>query len=135
MLPAGGAGKPARRDVRCDLRTVRRGLAWRGRRAVRRRRCCAGPGVTQPTRAVADESDDVVEGWVVAQFDVVVAGDVEGFPDAGEDFGLLDGVDAEVGLEVEFQVEHVRRVAGLVGDDFEHLVGDRVAHRGRGGRG
>ncbi len=76
---------------------------------------------------------DVGERRVVAEFEVVVAGDVVGLADAGEDFGLLDGVDAEVGFEVEFGVEQVGGVAGLLGDDLQHARGDRVlaARRGR----
>ena len=38
--------------------------------------------------------------------------------DLAEDFDLLDGVDAQVGLEVEFVLEHVGGVSGLLGDDF-----------------
>ena len=38
-------------------------------------------------------------------------------PDGGEHLGLLDGVDAEVGFEVEVEVEQFGRVAGQVGDD------------------
>ena len=45
----------------------------------------------------------------------------------GEDLGLLDRVDAEVGLEVEVGVEQVGGVAGHLGDDLgddgEHGVG------------
>ncbi len=78
--------------------------------------------------------DDVVEGGVVAEFEVVVAGDVPGFADGGEDFGLLDGVDAQVGFEVEVGVQEVGGVAGLLGDDGQDAVEDRVAARGGGGR-
>ena len=39
-----------------------------------------------------------------------------------ERLGLLHRVHAEVGLEVEVEIEHVRRVAGLLGDDRQHTV-------------
>ncbi len=84
---------------------------------------------------VADELGDVVEGGVVAEFEVVVAGDVLGFADGGEDFGLLDGVDAQVGFEVEVGVQEVGGVAGLLGDDGQDAVEDRVAGGGGGRRG
>ena len=70
--------------------------------------------------AVADEADDVVEGRVVAQFQRVVAGDPVGLADLGEQFGLFDGVDAQVGFQVEVQVEQFGRVAGLLGDQRHH---------------
>ena len=74
------------------------------------------------------------EGGVVAEFECVVAFDAPGLADGGEDLGLLDGVDAEVGFEVEVHVEHVFGVAGLLGDDREHAGGDVVGCRGRRGR-
>ena len=71
--------------------------------------------------AVADEADDVGEGGVVAEFELVVAFDAVVLADGGEHFGLFDGVDAEVGFEVEVEGEHVGRVAGLVGDQGEDV--------------
>ena len=78
----------------------------------------------------------MVEGRVVAQLERVVALDPVGLADRGEDLGLLDGVDPEVGLEVEVHVEQVGRIAGLLGDDRQHPLLDLVAAGGRGlGRG
>ena len=54
----------------------------------------------------------------------VVAFDPEAFADGGEHLGLLDGVDAEVGFEVEIGVQHVGRVAGRVGHQGDDLGGD-----------
>ena len=65
------------------------------------------------------------EGGEVAQFEVGVAVDVEVVADGGEQFGLFDGVDAEVGFEVEVDVEHVGGVAGLLGDECEHGLARR----------
>ena len=84
---------------------------------LRRSRRIAGPSLG---RAVADEADDVVEGRVVAQLERVVACDPVGLADLGEQLGLLDRVDAEVGLQVEVQVEQFGRVAGLLGDQRHH---------------
>ncbi len=68
----------------------------------------------------------MLEGRVVAELEFVVAFDVVGGADGGEEFGLFDGVDAEVGFEVEVEVEHVGWVAGLFGDESEDGGGDVV---------
>ena len=49
----------------------------------------------------------MVQGRELAQLEVVVADEVPLGADGGEDLGLLDGVDTEVGLEVEVGVEQV----------------------------
>ena len=69
-----------------------------------------------------DEGDHVAQGGVVAQGQAVVAFDVVGGSDGGEGLGLLHGVDAEVGFEVEVEVEQVGGVAGLFGHDRQHLL-------------
>ena len=132
-----------REDARGDLLLA--GWGRRPRRPGRPRR--RGPGrPPRPARrrrgrgggSLVDEPDDVVEGRVVAQLQAVVAGDPVGLADRREHLGLLDGVDPEVGLEVEVQVEQVGRVAGLLGDDREDAGGDLLlAGWGRrlGGRG
>ena len=71
----------------------------------------------------------MAQGGVVAELEGVVAGDAVALADGGEHLGLLDGVDAEVGFEVEVGVEHVGRVAGLRGDDLEDRGGDVVGRR------
>ena len=81
--------------------------------------------------AVADEADDVVDGRVVAEFEFVVVVDAVFLADGGEQFGLFDGVDAEVGFEVEVDGEHLGRVAGLFGDEGDDACGDRVDRRCR----
>ena len=79
--------------------------------------------------AFAHEADDRAECWVVAQLQVVAARDVEGGTDRLEGLGLLDGVDAQVGLHVEIEVEHLHRIAGLGGHDGQHLVSDGIDRR------
>ena len=50
----------------------------------------------------------------------------------GEDFDAFDRIDPEVGVEPHVRFEHLRGVAGLLGDDFEQFslktarVGDRL---------
>ena len=82
-----------------------------------------------------DEADDVGQRRVVAQLQRVVALDPVGLADRGEHLGLLDRVDPEVGLEVEVQVEHLGRVAGLLGDDREHPLPRRRRRARPGGSG
>ena len=84
--------------------------------------------------ALVDEGDDVVQGRVVAQLQRVVALDPVGLADRGEDLGLLDRVDPEVGLEVEVHVEQVGRVAGLLGDDRQDPLLDAAVRRGAAAR-
>ena len=108
-------------DGRCSGCGLGFGFGGRlGRRAGLARRC-----------AVVDEGDDVAERRVVAQLDGVVAFDPEAFADGGEHLGLLDRVDAEVGFEVEIDVEHVGRVAGRVGHQGDDLGGDIAPLAGR----
>ena len=78
---------------------------------------------------VADPGEDVGEGGEVAQFDRVVAGDAVMLADGGEDLGLFDGVHAEVGFQVEVDVEQVGWIPGLFGDDAHHGVGELVSRR------
>ena len=135
-----------RKDPRQD--NVRGGGRWgrgrdggrgddRGRRGRRARDDRSGrTGLRQVGPAVVDELDDVTEGRVVAQLAVVVARDPPLLAHRGEELGLLDRVDAEVRLEVELRVEHLGRVARLVGDDRQDPRQDRVGSGGRsGGRG
>ena len=118
-----GAGRAAARCRRWRPARVGAGAGAR-RRGV--------GGAARPAWcAVFDEADDVAQGGVVAQVEGVVAGDAVALADGGEHLGLFDGVDAEVGFEVEVGVEHVGRVAGLGGDDLQDRGGD-VLTRGRG---
>ena len=71
------------------------------------------------------------QGRVVAQLQRVVALDPVGLADRGEDLGLLDRVDPQVGLEVEVHVEQVGRIAGLLGDDLQHPLLDAAGRAGR----
>ena len=108
-----------------------RGLVRAGRRRSegglgRRRRRALGP-----RQALLHEADGVGEGRIVAQLERLVARDAPGLADGREGLGLLHGVDAEVGLEVEVEVEHVGRVARLLGHDREHPLADRRVFRGR----
>ena len=66
-----------------------------------RRRCGGVRSRTKPTTWF--------EGGVVAELEFVVAFDAVFLADGGEELGLLDGVDAEVGFEVEVHVEQVWR--------------------------
>jgi hypothetical protein len=55
----------------------------------------------------ADPPGDVLDRREIAQLHRVVTLDVVVLADGGEDLGLLDGVDAEVGFEVKLGVQEV----------------------------
>ena len=74
----------------------------------------------------------MVEGRVVAELELVVAFDAVFLADGGEQFGLFDGVDAEVGFEVEVEGEHLGGVAGLFGDEGDDACGDGVDRHAAG---
>ena len=63
---------------------------------------------------------------IIAQLQVVAARDVKCLPDGEEGFGLFHRVDAQVGLHVEVELQHLHRVAGLRGDDGKDFVGDGI---------
>ena len=65
------------------------------------------------------------EGGEVAEPEVLVALDAELRAYGGEDFGLLNGVDAQVGFQIEIEVEQFGRVAGHVRDDPDDLADHR----------
>ena len=48
----------------------------------------------------------------------------KGFLKGGQDLDPLDGIDAEVGVEVHGDIEHINRVARLFGDDAQHNLRD-----------
>ena len=58
---------------------------------------------------------------VVAQLQIVLASNAEGLAYRRKHLGLLDRIDAKIRFEVEIRIQHVPRVAGLVGHDAEDL--------------
>ncbi len=95
------------------------GRGWHGRTGCRSGR---GGRSGQVGSLVPHETDDGLQRGVVAELGRVVAGNVIRLTNAGEDLGLLDGVDAEVGLQIEVERQHVRRVARLFGDQCQHAL-------------
>ena len=95
-------------------RRLRGGRAWRGR--------LVGP-------ALAHEANNVLQCWELAEPEVLIAGNVVVPSDLGEYLGLFDRVDAEVGLEIEVESQHVGRVVGLLSHDADHLCLDVVGGR------
>ena len=78
----------------------------------------------------AHEPDHFLQRGVVAQLQVVAAGDVKGGADGGKRFRLLYCVNSQVRFQVQVQIEHVRGVAGLFGDNGYHLRRDGIASVG-----
>ena len=72
------------------------------------------------------EPDHTLQRRVVAQAQALLLRNVEGIAHGLEGLGLLHRVDAQVRLQVQVQIQHVLRVAGLLGHDAQHLAGDGV---------
>ena len=72
----------------------------------------ARPGQVRPI--LVHEPDHVRQGWIIAQFAVFITRDAVDLANRREQFRLFYGVDTEVGLEIEIQVQHVFRIAGLL---------------------
>ncbi len=49
----------------------------------------------------------------------LLEGDVEVFPQLAEEFGLFDRIDAEIGLHVEVEFEHLLGIPRLLDDERE----------------
>ncbi len=84
-------------------------------------------GATEPARSgrfSIDEANHVRQRGIVAQLAVLVARNVVDLANGREHFRLLDGVDAEVGFEIEIEVEHVGGIAGLL----HHQRQDALLH-------
>ena len=79
---------------------------------------------------------DLAQGVVVLELQRLVEGDAEHLAQFAEEFGLFDGVNAEVGFHVQVGFEHLGGVAGLLRDDGRHLLQGTVLVPGdRGGLG
>ena len=63
---------------------------------------------------------------IVAQLAILVARDVVDFADGGKHLCLLDGVDAEIGFEIEIQIQHIFGIAGLLYRQSQDALFDRV---------
>ena len=66
------------------------------------------------------------QGRDIAQLEVLVARDVVNLADGGEHLRLLDSVDAEIGFEIQIQVQHVFRIAGLFDDQGQNAFLDGI---------
>ena len=80
-------------------------------------------------KGIVDKANDLGQRVIVAQLQIITAWDVVGLADCGQDFGLLHRVDAQVGFQIEFQVQHLGRVARLLADQSQHALGDGIGTR------
>ena len=71
------------------------------------------------------EPNHMRQGRIVAQLAVLVARNVVDLADGREHFCLLDGVHAEIGFQIEIDIQHVLRIAGLL----DHQGKDAFLHR------
>ena len=62
----------------------------------------------------------------VTQLEILIARNVVCSPYGRKHLRLLDGVNTEVGFQVEVKVEHVHGVAGFLGYDLQNFVLDGV---------
>ena len=81
------------------------------------RRGLGGGSRVFPGRFLGNIVAQLGDGVEIAQFKVFGDLEAEALGDLAEDFDLLDGVDAQIGLQVEGVFEHVGGIAGLLGDD------------------
>ncbi len=64
--------------------------------------------------AIINKLDDVFEGREVTQFEIFFAWNVIGAADGRKHFGLFDRVHAQVSFQIQVQIEHIHRIAGLL---------------------
>ena len=76
------------------------------------------------------EANHAGQGGVIAQADTLLQRDVERLAHRREGLGLFDGIDAQVGFEVEVEFEHVLWIAGLGGDEGQDLGDDGIGGGG-----
>ena len=72
---------------------------------------------------------------IVGKLQVVLLGYPERRPHLAEHLRLLHGVDAQVRLQVQVQLQHLRRIAGLLRHDGENLLPYLLGTRNRSSRG
>ena len=75
------------------------------------------------------------ERRIVAQLEVVLAGNAKGLAHHRKHLGLLDRIDAQIGFQIEIELQHVARIPGLLRHDGQHLLHDGVRGSGNNGRG
>ena len=90
-------------------------------------RCGGWRRARQVRPLLVHEPDDMRQRRIVAQLAVLVARDVVDLADGGEHLRLLDGVDAEVGFEIEVEIQHVLRIAGLLDHKRQNAFLHRIA--------
>src|SRR5579872_1676467 len=73
--------------------------------------------------------NDMSKGREIPQLEILIPWNIVGSTNGGEHLGLLDGVDTEVGFQVEIKIKHVLRVSGFFGDNRENFHLDRVFDR------
>ena len=142
LVENGFAGSRGRRSRDRHRSRSRNRRSWkRGRRGRERRwwgwgqsRSAQSGRRSRSPLALLHVANHVAEGRIIAQLQVVLARNAEGLAHHREHFGLLDRVDAQIGFQIEIWIQHVARVASLLGDDTQNLLKDRFSStRGRGG--
>ena len=93
----------------------------------------------------------MADSRIIFQLDAFLLGNTVMFAHSGKQFGLFDGVNAQIGFHIQIQIQHIFRIAGLFGHHshnfithlgrvqfarrrFRRRLGRRSRHRGNLGR-
>ncbi len=90
-----------------------------------------GTAALDPRGPIVRELDHMRQGWKIAQLHIFVARNVVCSSHGRKHLRLFDGVDAQVGFQVEIQVQHVFGISGLFSHDLENHLLDGIIGIGR----
>ncbi|MCG3121495.1 MAG: hypothetical protein ALAOOOJD_04613 [bacterium] len=71
--------------------------------------------------AIINKFNRVCQCWKIAQLQRIIAWNVIRGANRRKHFRLLDGVDAEISLQIQFEIEHLDGIAGLCGNELQHF--------------
>ena len=142
--PARRAARPA--SARAATATAACCGSAAGTRAASRHRDGLGDRGPALDRRAPEKLQHVPQRREIVQGEIFRRRHVEVFPQFAEELGLLDAVDAQVGLQVGVQLDHLARIAGLLHNEvnqerFQFRAGRQVGrttrlrrgHHGHGG--
>jgi len=102
---------------------VRRCRRWL---CVNRLRNCRDSRRPQVRTAVIDKLDRMRQRREIPQFQIVLARDVIRCANRSEHFRLLNRIDAKIRFKIQIEIQHIRGIAGLLGNDFHNLGLHRI---------
>ena len=69
-----------------------------------------------------DPSYNMGQGWKIFKFKICLSRNLIGFSNSGKGLGLFNGIDAQIGLEIELHIEHIGRITRLLGDNLNDFL-------------